>query len=109
MDTKLQKLVLVGIRCPEEVYKRIRSEALVRGLTLQRLVTEALNSYFAKKPSPTHREIVGSQERLWKDLFQMYVREMPQVKLDLLMDYLELNLRLHKSSRLRKLKKGKGE
>jgi hypothetical protein len=105
------KKTQIGFRVTEAVHKRIESESLKRGLSVQNLLTASFEYYsktpkdweysastFVKADSEATDEEVA--ERMsWTNLWLAYINNMPREKILFFAEAMKLDLQHYKSSR----------
>lgn len=121
------KQVLVGVRVSPNFHRRIHTECVRRGQSLQDLVTTALEFYFKTtvsqpavsnspyvelKPPPGGFKLMAAtaQEfQAWLGLWEKYVEQMPREKIDIMVNAMEWDLLTQKSSRRKNGVKRRGQ
>jgi hypothetical protein len=105
------KKIQIGFRVSEAFHKRIEAESIKRDLSVQDLVTCALQYYFTTPAEwdfsvsrfvTTSEDEKASEVKDWTDIWLKYVTAMPREKILLMAATMKLDLRHYKSSRRRR-------
>ena len=100
----------ISFYCTREFANALRAEKVRRGMTIQQLITHAMQEYMMRPPSSENHTdldkndsvLVRDVRRAWIGLCDKYFATMPEPKLELLKEFMLVDLKHYKSSRLKR-------
>jgi hypothetical protein len=89
----------VIFECPEQFRRRLQQEKLKRGMSVKRMIMDALRQYWRDEEPQTLLELAFVEEdaetKHWTDMFAQYMERCPPAKVELLQKVIQEDLKAH--------------